>query len=550
MSIELVIQTPSGRIPIKAEPSTTLAQVVGAAAAATMDDDDPNQQRLRYLQTSVHKSQWETMTLQNLGLARGARALLILESDSINTTTTTQNSRDVVVMPDASKNDSALSQALFKILNHNFDDDSKVCLVTLMKVIDNVLQKPGNAKVRTIRLSNSAFREKVVSKGGVDYLLATGFVVRHQSTAPELLSLNNNKKSGEECLVLLSEHESTSVLIQARRLLLQTCISELNMSADDLPKYKPPAVGTTAIEFNPYKSNRHNATGQPQQPDAYESTTETKLKQLQSRQERLEAQLQGQQLQNRELVALRPPNEEEEEQQQQVHNITTTTTTTSAPPSSDGALLAQRLKRLEQERREREEGGFTTKAMRELQKMKHQKVYSHAKLRIQFPDASAIEAKFLPKETVETVKRVVRDCLVVSPHQHDFDLYVAPPRRLLNVSQTLEQEGLVPAAKCFVSWKGGGGPATTTTNGAFIKEHLFQSPAAAPCFPIAKPVVQEEKKKNDNNVKPAAKPKKSSREEDLLARMMGGSSGGGGGGNTSKKASDEKKSGKPKWFKG
>jgi hypothetical protein len=120
------------------------------------------------------------------------------------------------------------------------------------------------------------------------------------------------------------------------------------------------------------------------------------------------------------------------------------------------------------------------------------------------------------------------------------------------VSQTLEQEGLVPAAKCFVSWKGGG-PATTTKNGAFIKEHLFQSPAAAPCFPIAKPVVQEEKKKNDNTVKPAAKPKKSSREEDLLARMMGGSSGGGsggGGGNASKKASDEKKSGKPKWFKG
>lgn len=320
MSIELVIQTPSGRTPVKAEPSTTLAQVVGAA---TMDDDQ-DQQSLRYLQTSVHKSQWETMTLQNLGLARGARALLILESGS-TAATTAANSRDVV-MPDASK-DSALSQALFEILRHNFDDDSKVCLVTLMKVIDNVLQKPGNTKVRTIRLSNSTFREKVASKGGVDYLLASGFV--RQSTAPELLSHN---KTGEECLVLLSEHESTSFLIQARRLLLQTCISELNMSADDLPKYKPPpslvSTTTTTIEFNPYKSNRHNATGQPQQPDAYESTTETKLKQLQSRQERLEAQLQGQQLQNRELVALRP---NEEQQQQQVHNITTTGT--SAQPS-------------------------------------------------------------------------------------------------------------------------------------------------------------------------------------------------------------------------
>ena len=225
-------------------------------------------------------------------------------------------------------------------------------------------------------------------------------------------------------------------------------------------------------------------------------------------------------------------------------NNSAATSSTSAQPS-DGALLAQRMKRLEQERKEREEGGFTTKAMRDLQKMKNAKVYSHAKLRIQFPDASAIEAKFLPKETVETVKQVVQECLITS---YKFDLYVAPPRRQLDVSQTLQQEGLVPAAKCFVSWKGGG-PATGS---AFIKEHLFQSQAAAPSFPTAKPVVQEAKRKNNDDSKPAAagaKPKKSSREEDLLARMMGGK-GGGGSSNAKKAPSDEKKSGKPKWFKG
>ena len=103
---------------------------------------------------------------------------------------------------------------------------------------------------------------------------------------------------------------------------MQTAIADLNMNANDLPKYKPPPAATTTTTsssttgFNPYKSNRHNATGQPQQPDAYESTTETKLKQLQSRQERLEAQLQGQQLENRELVAFRP----NEASQQQRHH--------------------------------------------------------------------------------------------------------------------------------------------------------------------------------------------------------------------------------------
>ena len=38
----------------------------------------------------------------------------------------------------------------------------------------------------------------------------------------------------------------------------------------------------------------------------------------------------------------------------------------------------------------------------------------------------------------------------------EFDLYVAPPRRLLNDAKTLAEEELVPAAKIHVSWKAGG----------------------------------------------------------------------------------------------
>ena len=187
MSIELVIQTPSGRIPVKAKPSTTLAQVVGAATIGDDENEhDAAATSLRYLQTSVHKSQWETMTLQNLGLASGARALLILESNtSINNTTASSDTDADVVMQDASSNDDtadALKQALSKILSKNFDDDSQVCIVTLIKVLDNVLQKPGNAKVRTIRLSNATVQTKVVSKGGVDYLLASGFCPSNECT--------------------------------------------------------------------------------------------------------------------------------------------------------------------------------------------------------------------------------------------------------------------------------------------------------------------------------------------------------------------------------
>lgn len=170
MSIELVIQAPSGRIPIKADPQTSLSQVVSSIP------DSKNAHALRYLQTSVHSSQWETMTLSNLGLKEGARAKLILEMQASTAPTATaasgSSTTQDVVMTDASNNNNknddtaALQQALSTILKSNFDQESQVCLVTLMKVLDNVLQKPGNPKVRSIRLENPAVAEKIVSKGG------------------------------------------------------------------------------------------------------------------------------------------------------------------------------------------------------------------------------------------------------------------------------------------------------------------------------------------------------------------------------------------------
>ena len=391
-----------------------------------------------------------------------------------------------------------LQDALTKILQSNFDQASQICIVTLIKVIDNVIQKPNDPKVRSIRLANPVVSEKIVSRGGVDYLLACGFVRR--STPAPLLSKSNQD---EECLVM--ENESTSLLEKARRFLMTTAIHELHMNADDLPKYKPPppvsvsSAGSAApVRFNPYQGHRHNTTGQPQPPESYVSPTETKLLQLKAKQSRLEAQLQGNALQDRALVALRP------HQQASSSDVST-----ENPPTSDGSLLAQRMQRLEKERVLREEGGFTTKAMRELEKLKQAKVYSHAKLRIQFPDGSALEAKFLPKETLDVVKNLIGECLLLPL---DFELYVAPPRRKLDFVKTLQEEGLVPAAKCFVSWKGASPPSN------FLKEELFHS--TAPAYPTAKPLVQETKKEEAKEDAPTKK--KQSREEAMLQRMMGG----------------------------
>ena len=105
------------------------------------------------------------------------------------------------------------------------------------------------------------------------------------------------------------------------------------------------------------------------------------------------------------------------------------------------------------------------------------KVYAHAVLT--FPDGYKLMGKFplfciLPsnnkkqkRTTIRNVKMAFwKECLAMSGNNtvegddkeaavaamQLFDLYVTPPRRLLEETKTLQEEGFVPAAKIFVSW--------------------------------------------------------------------------------------------------
>ena len=392
-------------------------------------------------------------------------------------------------------------------------------------------------------------------------------------TEPELLATIPSS-SGEECIVLRPENESTSFLVKARRLLTTCAIQELGMSSDELPQFKQPvrltdptdhAIGrpmngssSSTGEFNPYQGHRYDAKsaaiGKQLGPDAaYESTTEKQLQLLQNQQAKLEKTL-HKPLQDRELVASLPGSSAGPTPMQ-------VDAGSSRSGPSDGSLLASKMKRMQEERKQREEGGFTTKAMRDLQQMKKQKVYSHVQLRIQFPDASSLEAKFLPRETVAVVKDVVSSCFIeqasAAGSSFDFDLYIAPPRRLLDTAKSLQDEGLVPAAKVFLSWKVGKGPAKNAAVGSFLQSRLFRDghqPTQA--YPSAQSVAASNRaatKQNNNNNhhnnnkrgNNNADNNAPSREDDLLRRMMGGQ--GGIGRSSSKKSGGG--GGKPKWFK-
>lgn len=425
----------------------------------------------------------------------------------------------------------ALEEAVAMLFQNNFDTESKVCLLTLIKMLDNLLQQPGNQKFRTIRLNNSTFQEKVGSrKGGMEILLACGFVRQNTTTA---LSSTTH----EATLVL--EREDQSHLILARRLLATRAVQDLGIPHEQLPPWHNPPPPLRAGHpsarpgsFNPYVHQRFDAAsaaiGANLGPDAnYVSKTETELQRLIEKQTVLERKLQAT-ITDREWMATWPG-------QDVVQRATTAVeSSTSGGGPTDSSLLATRVKKQMEERNKIEHGSMTTAAMRQVAKLKEQKVYSHTLLTIQFSDGCKLTGKFLPKERISAVMQGICECLV---SDHDFELYVAPPRRVLPLTQSLQQEGLVPAAKIFASWKASVPP--TTKIGSYLKPHLFGSGTTA-AFPSAQPIVGP-----DTSTKPEA-----ATEEALLRRMMGrggGRSVGPAGANTK---SDDKNSKKPKWFKG
>ena len=473
-------------------------------------------------------------------------------------------------MPDLSV--SALEQAVDTILDNNFDADTKACLITLMKILDNVIQKPFDSKVRSIRLGNPAFEKKVASrKGGIDFLLACGFV---QETPPPPLLAKGTEPS-ETFLVLKDDDESLqddlkdkrrdafqSHIITARRLLLTRATRDLHMKAEELPPSKPPPPrvatasesvfaakrGEPSAQFNPYQTQRYDgisaAVGAQLTPDGtYVSTTEKQLQTLQNKKEKLEQKLQKQ-FNDREWVASHP--------------------TKSGKPTAilnsdnnddergSAGLIAAQFQKQQAERKQREEGGFTTKTMRELERLKKQKVYSHTQLALQFSDGTVLQGKFLPKEKISIVIEALKECLIEVPTTTSMELYVTPPKKTLDSKATLQDEGLVPAAKVFVRM-------TLPSYRPFLKPELFASNTApTTAFPASQPVVNDNSKASSEDTKPAATAAKNpssaeDKEAALLQRMMGGGRRLGGGNSTGGSGGGAKKAkpatGKHKWFK-
>lgn len=420
----------------------------------------------------------------------------------------------------------AVETAVEFVLSNNFDAKSQPCLLTCVKLIDNLIRKPTNPTFQTIKLTNPAIQSKIGEcKGGVDVLRSCGF--------------QNDPTTAAACLVVSSSNPpSSSFLLSSRGYIARRCIQDLRVPADQIARtpVPPPPASAATTQFDAYSSHRVavGASGQQQQQQPYVSSTETQLARLERQQAQLEKRLAAKPL-DRAWRATRPG--------ERTTLPTASDTTAGASSSSgDAKLVAARLQA--QQQQGSTDAPLTTAAMRRVAKLNNQKVYSHTTLQILCPNGVTLTGNFRPGDTVATVVEALQTDCFNDPTAAPFQLYVTPPRRNLDASATLLVEGLVPAAKIYVRW-------TTAVTG-MVRESLF-AVADASSFPTAHAIAPTAATGGAaGKPKAATGTKKETKEEAMLRRMMGSSNtskrppsnaaGGRGGSSTG--------GGKPKWFKG
>lgn len=439
----------------------------------------------------------------------------------------------------------------------------KQCLLTLLKVLDNLLGEPQNPKFRTIRLGNKAFRSKVVAQQGVPVLQACGFALQSEAT--------------EDFLVLSPENEKKLRLVQARKAIAEALTGKLRIPRSEVPppppaatlldaaahvlmpsissSTQPRAPSNAPSNFDVYQPSRHDGQSAAVgtnlgPPKGWKSQTETQLEALQKTQNKIMQQSNRTNPVPRNWIATLP--------NQQPPTQLVSTDDEQQMTSQDKELIAQHVKKQVQERQRQQAAdnrGFTTKAMRDLEKLRKTKLYSHAVLAIQFPDGCILKGNFAPLTLMETVTQAVLEEALrpISSDVPILELYTTPPRTVAPKDKTLQELQFVPAVKLFVSWKlptdqlkqqiqqSSSSSTTTelpldntTSPGWYLRQELFaQGTVTTPSLPQPVLLVDEhakESSKEDEESKKAtastktkrAKMTKEEKEAALLKRMMGG----------------------------
>ncbi|CAI5736578.1 unnamed protein product [Peronospora farinosa] len=303
--------------------------------------------------------------------------------------------------------------ALQMLRDNSFDAVSRIAIVTLLRIVTNILSDPENKKLRAIRLSNTTFCRSVGQvKGGIEFLTSIGFAVIPES----------------QMLVLNLDPRDTSLLEEGLRL-LSIEADDLNISSDTRPVLCEEKADPT---FDVFKTQITRVQMQPRGP----SSTAVLVDALKSKQEQL-------------IGNDKPPRNttvflEGKRSSGSIGSVL------DSSERSDAQILISSLKARQVEMEKTK--NFRTRAMRELDELKRKRVFQTVLIRVQFPDRAVMQASFHPNETIQDVMDHVTKCLDDQYKASKFYLYVTPPTQRLAATKTLVELNLVPAALTYLSW--------------------------------------------------------------------------------------------------
>jgi len=374
-----------------------------------------------------------------------------------------------------------VSEALSDLLTSNFDATSILCLQTCLKLVDSVLSQPLHPKFRQIKLSNKVIHKRIVqTKGGVELLEAIGFTA---TAAPSIDTMQ------------LSHDWPLPSLQESRSLLAHTLQSTLGVKQVPIMPTVPVDRNAESLAraFNPYQSQHVDGMSQAVgtrllAPEGWTSHTEQQVAVLKQKQEVIQKTLASHVI-PRQWKAWR------ESSSGSNHSTMSTTISDASSSHSDAQLIAAHAKKQLLQAQATEKQGFTTKAMRDVQRLQKHKVYGETVLKIHFPDGSGVSGHFAPATT--TIGQVTQSLLqevimeglfstsIADKSNHInhtmskmLQLFTTPPRTLLDPSKTLDQLQLMPAAKVHVQCNL---PLTSLNprKGWFIRDEYFVTNANA-----------------------------------------------------------------------
>ena len=324
--------------------------------------------------------------------------------------------------------------ALDLLLSSNFDAASRDALRVLSKYVYNLLSRPSDERCRRINCANATFRGKVLAaEGALAFLLALGFERRpaaRQDAAGPFISAAEAPQmpfpSADEALQMPQTAASDVATLRGAYALLAERAAALDLAVRAAPEAAP-----QAIAFDPYRSMSTSMAPRLQSGRKGPSVTAQRLSALEAKRDAMLEELSP----GRGLVVLAPGEER------------MPSAAEGASGGDEGAVVASAVAQMVQKRQKQEATPFTTRAVREVERLERKKSYAYVLLRLVLPDRWALQAKFLPHETIADVRAFLED--KVAPSER---LCISePPRGAFEDARSLRELGLVPAARLFVT---------------------------------------------------------------------------------------------------